>query len=125
MNLLPLAEKLEADGLGILAETIFINMIPVEAPIGILLRNDLRGTEIDYELPGYFKTNFQAIVRAPDYVTGHALIEQVSAALMLSEQQVGSMYFKFLRPRTKPVVFPLSAGNLLEFSVNFSACFTE
>lgn len=125
MNLLPLAEKLEADGLGILAETIFINMIPVEAPIGILLRNDLRGTEIDYELPGYFKTNFQTIVRAPDYVTGHALIEQVSAALMLSEQQVGSMYFKFLRPRTKPVVFPLSAGNLLEFSVNFSACFTE
>ena len=37
MNLLPLAEKLEADGVGVMTDTIFINMIPVEAPTGVRL----------------------------------------------------------------------------------------
>lgn len=125
MNLMPLAEKLEADGLGVMAETIFINMIPVEAPQGILLRNNLRGTEIDYELPGYHKTDFQVIVRAPNYPAGDALIVEVCNALTLVEQQLGPLYLKFMRPKTKPVVFPLSAGNLLEFSVEFSVAYTE
>lgn len=125
MNLMPLAEKLESDGLGVMAETIFINMIPVEAPQGILLRNNLRGTEIDYELPGYYKTDFQVIVRAPNYPAGDALIAEVCNALTLVEQQLGPLYLKFMRPKTKPVVFPLSAGNLLEFSVEFSVAYTE
>lgn len=125
MNLTPLAEKLEADGVGVMADTIFINMIPVDAPQGVLLRNNLRGTEIDYELPGFFKTDFQVIVRAPNYTAGEALIQEVFNSLTLSEQQLGPLYFKFMRPRTKPVVFPISKGNLLEFSADFSVCFTE
>lgn len=125
MNLMPLAEKLEADGLGVMAETIFINMIPVEAPQGILLRNNLRGTEIDYELPGYHKTDFQVIVRAASYPAGDSLIVDVCHALTIVERQLGPLYFKFMRPKTKPVVFPLSAGNLLEFSVEFSVVYVE
>lgn len=125
MNLMPLAEKLEADGVGVMADTIFINMIPVDAPQGVLLRNNLRGTEIDYELPGFFKTDFQVIVRASSYTAGEALIQEVFNSLTLSERQLGPLYFKFMRPRTKPVVFPISKGNLLEFSADFSVCFTE
>lgn len=125
MNLLPLAEKLEADGVGVMTDTIFINMIPVEAPTGVLLRNPLQGTLIDYELPGFYKTTFKVICRAPNYAEGEALIQAVFDSLTVIEAQVGPMYVKHMRPRTKPVVFPLSKGNLLEFSADFDVCFCE
>lgn len=125
MNLLPLAEKLEADGVGVMAETIFINMIPADAPTGVLLRNPLQGTPIDHELPGHYKTEFKVIARATTYPAGEALIQAVFDSLTVAELQVGSMYVRYMRPKTKPVVFPLSKGNLLEFSADFSICFYE
>jgi hypothetical protein len=125
MNLFPIAEKLEADGVGVMAETIFINMIPAEAPTGVLLRNPLQGTEIDYELPGFYKTQFKVIVRATTYPDGEALIQAVFDSLTMLDKQVGTMFVKYMRPKTKPVVFPLSKGNLLEFSADFVTCFTE
>lgn len=125
MNLLPIAEKLEADGVGVMADTIFINMIPAEAPTGVLLRNPLQGTQIDYELPGFYKAEFKVIARATTYQDGDALIQAVFNSLTLVETNVGSMYVKYMRPKTKPVVFPISKGNLLEFSADFSICFTE
>lgn len=125
MNLFPIAEKLEADGVGIMAETIFINMIPAEAPTGVLLRNPLQGTQIDYELPGYYKTEFKVIARATTYQEGEALIQAAFDSLTLAEAQVGTMFIKHMRPKAKPVVFPLSTGNLLEFSADFAVCFTE
>lgn len=125
MNLLPVAEKLEADGVGVMADTIFINMIPAEAPTGVLLRNPLAGTQIDYELPGFYKTQFKVICRAPNYAEGEALIQAVFDSLTVAETQVGTMYVKHMRPKTKPAVFPLSKGNLLEFAADFDICFTE
>lgn len=125
MNLMPIAEKLEVDGVGVMAETIFINMIPAEAPTGVLLRNPLQGTQIDYELPDFYKTEFKVIARATTYPEGEALIQAVFDSLTVVETQVGSMYVKYMRPKTKPVVFPLSKGNLLEFSADFAICFTE
>lgn len=125
MNLMPLVDRLEADGVGVKAKTLFINMIPVDAPKGVLLRNNLNGTPIDYELPGYFKTDFQVIARAPTYQEGDALIASVFDSLTVSETQIGSLYIRYMRPRTKPVVFPISQGNLLEFSTVFDVVFME
>lgn len=125
MNLFPLAQKMEVDGLGILGETIFINMIPAECKQGILLRNPLRGTKIDYELPGYYKAKFQLIVRSQSYDQGDELINAAFTSLTLSDVVVGTMAVQFMRPLTKPVVFPLSKGNLLEFAADFETVFTE
>ncbi len=125
MNLMPVAERLESATLGVRGKTIFINMIPAEAPKGILLRNDLRGTHIDHELPGYYKGFFQLIVRAPNYTAGEELIKEAIAALTVVETQVGTQHFRYIRPKTLPVVFPLSKGALLEFSVHMDCCFTE
>lgn len=125
MNLYPIAERLQEFGLGTMAESIFINMIPVECTQGILLRNPLQGTQIDYELPGYFKTRFQLIVRHATYAGGEELINQALDALTANEIQIGPMYVKFVRPTTKPVVFPLSKGNLLEFATYFEIVFFE
>lgn len=119
MNLLPLVEYLQAKKVGTMGKTLYINMLPIGVPTAVLLRNSLNGTKIDYELPGYSRTQFQAIVRAPGYPQGEALMEKLTAALTLTDKAIGSYHFNYCRPRTEPVVFPLSEGNLLEFSVYF------
>lgn len=125
MNLMPLAQKLEDDGLGLMGTSIFINMIPAECPQGILLRNRLQGTPINYELPGYYKTKFQLIVRAQSYDAGETLIAEAFASLTMSERALGDVTVRFMRPSTLPVVFPLSKGNLLEFAADFEVVYFE
>lgn len=125
MNLMPVAQKLEDDGFGVMGTSIFINMIPIECPEGILLRNKLSGTIVDYELPGYYKTTFQLIVRTQDYAAGDTLIEGICEKLTLNNKMLGAMRFIYMRPITLPVVFPLSKGNLLEFAADFGVAFTQ
>lgn len=119
MNLIPLVEHLQAKKIGTMGKTLYVNMLPIGVPQAVLLRNSLTGTEIDHELPGYSKTQFQAIVRAPSYPQGEQLMEKLTTALTLSDEKLGQYHFNYCRPRTEPVVFPLSEGNLLEFSVYF------
>lgn len=123
MNLLPLATELQNKKIGTMGKSVFINMLPIDASLAVLLRNSLSGTEIDYELPGYFRTEFQMIVRAGSYPAGEALIDKASKALTFNGVQLGNMHFNYSRPRTEPVVYPLSEGNLLEFSVYFDVSF--
>lgn len=125
MNLMPIAQKLQDDGLGVMGETIFINMIPAEAPQGILLRNKLTGTEIDYELPGYYRAPFQLIVRAQSYADGESLTKQAFGSLTFANLTLDGMTFSRCRPKTLAAVFPLSKGNLLEFAADFDTVFTE
>lgn len=126
MNLLNISQRLEDAGVGIQGKSIFINMIPAESARGVLLRNDLRGTLIDHELPGYYRTSFRLIVRSDAYADGQDLITQAVEALRINlATQVGSQRFVYMRPRTLPVVFPLSKGSLLEFAVDIDVCFTE
>jgi len=127
MNLMPLANLIQDNGLGRQGETLFVHMLPAEAERGILLRTPLSGTPIDYELPGYYKAQFQLIVRIPaaDYEAGEQLVNDVIASLTMSETQVEEVFFNYSRPRTKPTPFPLSKGNLIEFNVMFDCCFVE
>ncbi|MDY7537613.1 minor capsid protein [Undibacterium sp. 5I1] len=125
MNLRPLANILAANNLGVLGTSMFFNMLPAEAEEAILLRNPLSGTKIDYELKGYFKTEFQLIVRSHSYANGEVLIKKVIDALTLENTQVEDHNFNYSRPRTEAVAFPLSRGNLLEFNVMFDVCFVR
>ena len=125
MNLMALVELLEDAGLGVKGETIFLNMMPVGARQAILLRSPLQGVPIDYELPNYYRAEFQLIVRSDNYAAGEALAAEVVSALTLTEQLVGDMRFTYCRPRTKPVSFPLSDGDLYEFSVPFDSNFVQ
>lgn len=126
MNLMPLLNQLQAMGLGQAAKTLYVDMLPAGATNAMLLRNPLSGTPINYELPGYYMTEFQLIVRGPaaDPQT-RTRIAQAVAALTFDNQQLEDHFFKYCRPRTEPVVFPISTGNLLEFSVMFDCCFVK
>jgi hypothetical protein len=125
VNLMPLAERLQAMGFGAMGDLVFINMIPVDAPTGVLLRNHLSGTPIDYELPGYYRTGFRLIARSKTYQEGESLIERAIEALTVQDKHIADMRVVYLRPSTEPVVYPLSIGNLLEFSADMDIVFTR
>lgn len=119
MNLIPFAQRLHDLKIGTLEKTIFINMIPISANNGILLRNPLVGTKINYEMKGYLNTEFQVIVRASNYKIGEDLMKRVFDALTLDNTSVHGYRVTLCYPTFEPVVYPLSDGNLLEFSTDF------
>lgn len=123
MNLLPLVEHLTKNKVGAPGKTLFINMIPIGAPSGVLLRNPLTGTKIDHELPGFYKTTFTVIVRSTDYEKGEVKTEEVASCLNLSETTIGDIHIKYCRPRSEPVPYPLSLGNLIEFAIEYDVCY--
>lgn len=123
MNLIPFAKMLEDATLGIRGQSIFVNSMPAACMRGVLLREKIKGTTIDYELPGYFRAKYQIIVRCVDYLTGEQLMEKVFACLTLSEQDVETVHYNYSRPITEPVSFPLSEGNLLEFTADFDTAY--
>ena len=127
MNLKPLTQMLNTMRLGKLSKTLFMQMMPASCREGILLRAPLTGTTINHELPGFYKGEFQMIVRSTSYEDGEDLAKKVVAALTieLTGTVVGSQTFNYCRPRTLPVAFPLSVGDLIEYNVTFDACYTE
>ena len=125
MNLMPLVDLLATNQVGIKGENLFINMLPPDSLNAILVRNTLAGTKIDYELPKYFRTEFQLIVRGTDYTATSNLIAQAVTALTLVETQVENQYFKYCRPSTEPTSYPISKGDLIEFNVVFDVCMVE
>ena len=125
MKLMPLLELLQMNGLGAAGTDLFLNMMPSTVTRATMLREPLTGTEINYELPEYYETEFQVIVRSPDYEDGLRLINDVVKAMTLEEEWVEDMYFRYCRPKAKPVAFPISDGALIEYTVKMCACFNE
>lgn len=112
-------------GLGAMGTDLFLNMMPSTVTRATMLREPLTGTEINHELPEYYKTEFQVIVRSPDYEDGLARINEAVKAMTVEEEMVDDMYFRYCRPKAKPVAFPISDGALIEYTVKMCACFNE
>jgi hypothetical protein len=123
MNLEMIAERLQDEGVGRMGQTIFINHMPVEASVGVLLRPPYVGTPIDYELPGYRKTKFNAAVRGKNYKEASALAQRVMEALTFNDVEISGLEVRHVRPLTEPVSFPVSEGSMVEFLVIFEATY--
>ena len=125
MKLMLLADLLEESGIGTKGKDIFVNMMPPEAMNAVLLKNRLTGVKIDHELPGYYQSKFAVVIRGSDYSLEEegGLIDQVMAALTFSATALDGVYVNYIRPMYHPVVFPLSAGSILEWNVEFEACY--
>lgn len=124
MNLFPLVQRLQDMEVGVMGKSLFINMIPADAPQGVLLRTSLSGTRINYELPGFYRASFKIIARSGGYEVGEALITKAIEALTLGHgEQVGGYVYRYCRPVAHPAAYPLSKGNLIEFSTDFDVAF--
>ena len=129
MNLLDLAEYLEAQDIGLrvkgMEKNLFLTHMPAQLRTGVLMRESAPGTVFDHELPQFYRVSFQVVVRHDDFLKGRKIAEDVSASLTVHEVTIGSMHLHYIRPRHQPFVFPASQGDLLEFSVNFDACYVS
>jgi hypothetical protein len=123
MDLMPIANKLEYEGLGVPGKTLFVNFMPMECKEGILLRSPLAGTNVDHELPGYYKTEFSLIVRSHQFTNAGALAQEAMTTLCLAEQMLDDLYIHYLRPKKLPVAFPVSDGNYYEVMVVFEVVY--
>jgi hypothetical protein len=125
MNLMPLANLLQTKNIGEQGTSLFVDFMPADCARGILLRNRITGTAIDYELPGYFKGQFQVTTRSNDYVDGQALMQQVVDSITMTATQVENQFFNYCRPHADPVAFPLSRGNFIEWTCFFDVNFVQ
>lgn len=128
MNIDAFGDLLEDAGLGTKGVDLFKHEMPDDAKVGILLRLPYEGVPIDHELPGYFRTKFQVIVRAARDATGWDLANRIQAALTFGERDLtveGSVVMRanFCRPRTLPLSYQRSDGNGKEWSIHFDFCF--
>lgn len=124
MKFEPLAEYLE-DNIDCLVQgkTLFVNQMPVDIPLGLLLKDSFAGIEIDGEIPNLRRGRFQMAVRGRDYATVKQLAEDASALLTLRNKLLPGMDVKIIRPLNEPVSYQTSVGGNSEFSVNFSAVY--
>lgn len=126
IDFLALAKRLEEKGCGKCAKDIFVDTLPSESSMGIVLRSSISGDTIDYELPGFMKATFRLIARAANHGIGQEMLQKATDALYIElSEVVGSMNVRICRPITTPMIFPLSNGNLREFSVNMRIIYDE
>lgn len=106
-------------------EKVFMYHMPETVMRGVLLLHNLNGARLDDDIPNYKKARFQAIVREVDYQRGYELAKQVMTALTVDRLQEAGVYIHFLNPLHDPVAFPKSAGDFIEFSVNYETVYSE
>ncbi len=125
--LLNIAEHLETSGVGISkgrSKNIFVHQMPDRVDSGFLLKDAPLGTPIDHDLPGYFSTEFYAIVRATEHAKGEAEANAMSVALTVDVAGlVGGLAVNFIRPRINPMFFPVSDGDYIELLVIYDINF--
>lgn len=106
-------------------KNLFVNYMGPNIPKGVLIRESYMGTPIDHYLPGYFRASFQIIVRDSDYVEGRRKADIILESLTVRQSRtIGSMYVRQILPRHEPLVYPVSEGNRLEWSINFDAAYS-
>lgn len=124
MKFEPLAQYIEDNIEGIRRGTnLFINNVPATATFGVLLKDSFAGTEIDGDIPHLRRGRFHLAVRGQTYSETRALAESISALLTINGMDFEGMTVKSIRPLGEPVPYMPSIGNLVEFSVNFSAVY--
>lgn len=87
-----LSKYLEAQGVGVVGRDIFTRNMPYTVRRGILITEPLTGTMIDPELPDYYKTRINLIVRSQTYEDGLALAETLVDRLKLNETRMQAFW---------------------------------
>lgn len=117
MNLLAVANYLQAQGLGTVGQTIFVTEMPASCKAGILLMHRYQ-TRIDHELPGWRDTGFRLIARHEQYTPGEALAAGAGGALTIwQDTQMDNLLVRKMLPQTDPQPYRRSEAGVWEFEV--------
>ena len=126
------AQALQTATLGVIGTSLFIHHMPSTTEQGILIKVPLQGIKRDPSMPGYYKTEIQMIIRHNNTTTGEALANSVmnlfhshARVEYLDEDDDLVFAVKQMFAQSKPIRYPLSEGNLTEWSINFDVTFFE
>jgi len=123
MDLKGLQEYAETLSLGTMGTDLFVSNMPETVKEGVIILQDLEGTMIDHEIFGYRKGDFQIVVRSASYTAGLERAQAIATAFTLVNTVISGRNYRYIRPKHEPVPYPVSKGNLQEFSVNYQACY--
>lgn len=124
MELKAVADYLEAQGQGVMAETIFIGEMPADCTAGVLLMDRYSGTSIDPYLPKYRHTGFRVAIRNADYELGKLHAKAINRALYIRfDTQLPGILVKQMIPQNDPRPYRRSVGGYWEFEVDFECSY--
>lgn len=125
MNLESVALMLEEAGLGVQGESIFVHRMP-ETANGFILREGYGGDFINYDYPGWREGDLLLTYRSPSYADGKEKIALAMTTLSFPYGvTIGDVIYKYMRPRTTPMVYPQTAGSNTEFAVHIDVCYVD
>lgn len=117
------ADRLEAAGIGVQGQTIFINSMPDECHEGVLVRPTWEGLERNWEVPGMQTGGIALIARARSYPVADALARRAGDALTItSSETIGEVLVHYARPATTPVPYPETDGGYRECATRIDVC---
>lgn len=120
-----LAKVIENEGIAIIGQDLFYYSAPAEVEQYVLLMLGGDGIPFDNEVPGYYNTKYQVIVRSASYSEGFALANDVKEALTLYGRKVDNITFKHSLPRDEPRPYRRNEADIVEFSNYFLVSFVK
>ncbi len=121
MDLMPIVQYLEHEGLGTIGKDLFRNHMPAQVDEGLLVTCQMP-IVIDRYI-GVCRGSFQVIARSPDWERPRLKMIEVTNVLNGQGMILGNMLFHYIKPRHEPMLFPKSESDLVEASVNFDFVF--
>jgi hypothetical protein len=125
MFLEPLAKIIQAEGVATIGTDLFFYSAPAELETYALLVFGGDGIPVDNELPGYYNTKYQVIVRASNYEDGFALAHDIKQALTFYGKKSGNITFNHSLPKDEPRPYRRNEAGIVEFSNNFIVSFVK
>lgn len=122
MKIETIAQVLQTAGIGTIGTDLFYHTMP-DVEEGVLLRLPLNGVRVDPELPLFFRTKLQVILRTLTFAEIDARAQEIIDTLVMQRRQFPGLWINYIRLYTLPITFPRSEGNTLETSINFDCCY--
>jgi hypothetical protein len=118
------AKLLESFGEGEIGVSIFVNAMPHDIPIGIMLRDPLHGAEIDGGQPDFFGHEFQIIVNDGDPERAYDIAKRASEVLKVRDLQADGVFIREMYPLTLPAPYPRMDNDKIETLVRMRVWFS-
>jgi hypothetical protein len=125
MFLEELANIIQDEGVATIGTDLFYYSASPDRDTYALLMFGGDGIPVDNELPGYYNTKYQVIVRSSSYDDGFQLANDVRQALTFYGRQSGTITFNQSLPRDEPRPFRRNEAGIIEFSNNFIVSFVK
>ncbi|QNK01666.1 phage tail terminator protein [Dyella telluris] len=107
---------------GIPTKTLFIHNMPEKIRTGVLIMDDLMGTERDDDIPDLKRTPFKVVVRDTDYSACVKRAEAIVRELDIHRRIIpDQLEIKRMRATHDPITFPDTPGDMIEMLINLQA----